>query len=83
MAGTAVALARLAFWMVQFVYLMRMPDAAFPGRYDKALCVAVFLIAGLLAPLAFWLSGVARRRLVIDEGPEPDEEPELEEAGPG
>jgi hypothetical protein len=82
-AITVVALAFLALWLVQFVYLMRMPDAAFPGRYDKVLWVVTFLVAGLFAPLVVWLSGVARRRMVVDEGPEPDEESELEEAGPG
>jgi hypothetical protein len=46
----------VVFWVVQFIDLMLMPDEDFPGRFDKVLWVAVFLVLFfLVAPLAFGL----------------------------
>ena len=65
----AVAFAVVTFfcmiflWAHQFVELMRLPDSAFPGRYDKALWAAAFVIVFPIAPFAF----LAWRNIV--EGP--------------
>jgi len=40
-------------WVYQFTQLMLLSDADFPGKNDKALWVATFLLACLLAPFAF------------------------------
>jgi hypothetical protein len=43
-------------WIYQFMDLMMMPDDDFPGRFDKILWVATFLVLfTLVAPLAFGL----------------------------
>lgn len=80
---TLVSLLVLLFWLLQFVRMMRMPDAAFPGRHDKILWLVTFLVIGVVAPFAFWLSGIgrARRLSIVDEEPEQDDEPEEETEG--
>ncbi len=76
MAMVVVGVLLLLMWISQFIVLMRMPDAAFPGRYDKALWVATFLVVGPLAPIVFVLSGVRHMAGVDDTaGPEDEEEP--------
>ena len=50
----SVALLLAAFWVLQFVQLMTLSDYDFPGRHDKALWVAAFLLASVLAAAAFW-----------------------------
>jgi hypothetical protein len=46
--------ANLFYWLSGFVELMLMPDEDFPGRFDKALWVLLFLaLPVLVAPLAF------------------------------
>jgi hypothetical protein len=42
------------FWVYQFVQLMLLSEANFPGKYDKCLWTAAFIFAFLLAPLAFY-----------------------------
>jgi hypothetical protein len=75
-----IVLLLIVFWLVQFIHMMRLPDGAFPGRYDKVLWLVTFLVASFLAPLAFWLSGVARRRYpAAYESPEEPEDGEEEE----
>jgi hypothetical protein len=51
----ALAFLLLVFWCIQFTLLMLMEDRLFPGRHDKALWVAAFLLAALMAPFAFLL----------------------------
>jgi len=48
-AGLALAI----FWLYQFVQLMLLEDSLFPGCFDKALWVAVFVFVFPLAPFAF------------------------------
>jgi hypothetical protein len=36
------------FWVYQFVQLMLLSEADFPGKYDKCLWTAAFIIAFLL-----------------------------------
>ncbi len=43
-----------AFWIFQFVQLMALSDHDFPGRYDKPLWVAAFLLGTVLGAAAFW-----------------------------
>ncbi len=50
----AVFLLAAAFWIFQFAELMTLSDYDFPGRHDKALWVAAFLLANILAAVAFW-----------------------------
>jgi hypothetical protein len=51
-----VLLINAAFWIWQFLDLMMMPDEDFPGRFDKALWVVVFLMFFVfVAPIAFGL----------------------------
>lgn len=40
-------------WVYQFVQLMMLSEADFPGRYDKCLWTAAFIVAAGLAPFAF------------------------------
>ena len=44
----------IIFWFFQFVQLMLLSDADFPGRYDKCLWTAAFILAFVIAPVAFF-----------------------------
>jgi ABC-type transport system involved in cytochrome bd biosynthesis fused ATPase/permease subunit len=51
-------------WIAQFMDLMTMADDEFPGRFDKALWVLVFVVLFVLvAPIAFslWKERNSRR----------------------
>ena len=50
-----IVIALIALWIQQFAVLMRQPDSAFPGRFDKILWVAAFVVVFWLAPIAFKL----------------------------
>jgi len=41
------------FWVWQFVQLMLLEDTLFPGRFDKILWAAAFILLSPLAPFAF------------------------------
>jgi hypothetical protein len=41
------------FWVYQFVQLMLLSEADFPGKYDKCLWTAAFVLAFVAAPFAF------------------------------
>ncbi len=41
------------FWVFQFVQLMLLSDGDFPGKYDKCLWTAAFILAFFVAPFAF------------------------------
>jgi hypothetical protein len=47
------------FWCRQFVELMLLSDADFPGKHDKILWVFAFLVGFLVVPFAFvfWKQG--------------------------
>ena len=57
------------FWIYQFTQLMLFSDSDFPGRYDKALWVAAFVLAFPLAPFAFycWRRAMIEVRIVEKE----------------
>jgi hypothetical protein len=56
-------------WVVQFMDLMTMPDDEFPGRFDKALWVLVFLVLSVLvAPIAFGLWKERNRQRLRSRG---------------
>ncbi len=40
-------------WIYQFVQLMLLTNEDFPGKYDKCLWTAAFILAFVLAPIAF------------------------------
>jgi hypothetical protein len=48
-----ISLALVVFWVYQFVQLMLLDDADFPGRYDKILWVVAFVLLFVVAPFAF------------------------------
>lgn len=48
------------FWVTEFVQLMLLGDSAFPGRFDKVLWGAAFMIVIPFAPFAFYLWKSAR-----------------------
>ncbi|HEX8913373.1 MAG TPA: hypothetical protein VF796_13515 [Humisphaera sp.] len=48
------------FWTTQFVQLMLLEDGMFPGRSDKALWVAAFVVAFPFTPFAFRMWRSAR-----------------------
>jgi hypothetical protein len=50
----AVVLGFIFFWIYQFVQLMLLSDADFPGRYDKCLWTAAFIAFFVVAPFAFF-----------------------------
>lgn len=56
----AVALCLAVFWILQFVELMLLEDELFPGRHDKALWVAAFIVVFILTPFAFRMWKSAR-----------------------
>ncbi len=43
------------FWIYQFTQLMLLQESDFPGRHDKVLWCAAFVLAFALAPFAFFL----------------------------
>jgi hypothetical protein len=65
-----VMLGICVFWVYQFVQLMLLSEANFPGKYDKCLWTAAFIIAFLLAPFAFlcWKSAY-KAMLASESGP--------------
>ncbi len=42
------------FWVTQFIQLMLMAENDFPGRQDKQIWGAAFVILFIFAPFAFW-----------------------------
>ena len=49
------------FWVYQFVQLMLLSDSDFPGKHDKVLWGAAFVLAFPVAPFAFlWWKTVYR-----------------------
>ena len=52
--GVVVILAICIFWVCQFIQMMLLSEADFPGKYDKCLWTAAFVIVLLLAPFAFF-----------------------------
>jgi hypothetical protein len=61
--SAVVILALCIFWVYQFVQLMLLSEADFPGKYDKCLWAAAFILVFWLAPFAFlaWQSAYAAR----------------------
>ncbi len=41
------------YWIYQFTFMMVLEDSLFPGKNDKALWCAAFILAPVLAPFAF------------------------------
>jgi len=60
-AISIMTLALAIFWVYQFVQLMLLEDRWFPGRFDKALWVGVFVLIFPLAPFAFLMWKAGRR----------------------
>jgi NADH:ubiquinone oxidoreductase subunit 6 (subunit J) len=62
------ALVIAIFWLYQFVQMMLLEDRWFPGRFDKPLWVAVFVLVFPLAPFAFlmWKAGYRAEKTTTD-----------------
>jgi hypothetical protein len=50
-----VVLGLVFLWVREFVFLMRTPGVAFPGRHDRWIWTAVFLVLPPLGAIAFCL----------------------------
>jgi hypothetical protein len=48
-----IALPLAFFWVTQFVQLMLLEDRLFPGKFDKAIWGAAFIVLWPLTPFAF------------------------------
>jgi hypothetical protein len=55
------------FWVYQFVQLMRLSETDFPGKYDKGLWTAAFVLAFPAAPFAFLGWRHAYRAMLTEE----------------
>ncbi len=64
-----ICLLLVLFWMYQFIQLMLLSDSDFPGRNDKILWVAAFILVFFLAPFAFRHWKTAYRMMREEEGP--------------
>jgi hypothetical protein len=42
------------FWVYQFVQLMLLSESDFPGKYDKCLWTAAFILIFFFTPFAFF-----------------------------
>jgi hypothetical protein len=73
-----VAILLLIFWLRQFILLMATPDASFPGRYDKILWFVLFLLGGIVGPIAYWYYGIVARRTATRIAMALDQADELE-----
>ena len=49
-----IVLAILVFWVYEFIQVMLLADADFPGKHDKILWVAAFIVLPVMAPFAFY-----------------------------
>lgn len=64
----------LPFWVYQFIQLMLLSDDDFPGKHDKILWAATFMVAFVAGPLAFrhWKTAYRMMRdeeRLKDDGP--------------
>ena len=62
-------------WVYQFVQLMMLSEADFPGRYDKCLWTAAFIVAAGLAPFAFYGWKSAYKAMLAAEAGAKDQVP--------
>ena len=53
----------VVFWICQFVSLMLLSDADFPGKHDKILWTAAFLLLFVVAAFAFYYWKMAYRSM--------------------
>ncbi len=67
---TGIAILFCIFWIYQFVQLMLLSEIDFPGKYDKCLWTAGFILTFVVAPFAFlgWKYAY-RAMLAASEGP--------------
>ena len=63
----------VVIWLWQFIQLMLLSDSDFPGKYDKILWVAAFLLVCVVAPFAFLWWKTAYKSM-LDEGKATDAE---------
>jgi len=59
----------MVVWVYQFVQLMLLADSDFPGKHDKALWVAAFILVCVIAPFAFLWWKTAYRSMLEESKP--------------
>jgi len=59
-------------WIYQFIQLMLLSDADFPGKYDKLLWAAAFILLFPITPFAFLWWKAAYRSMFRDGRPRDD-----------
>lgn len=67
-----VALLIALVWIYQFIQLMLLSDADFPGKYDKILWAAAFVLVFPIAPFAFLWWKAAYRSMLENDRPTDD-----------
>ena len=61
-------------WIYQFIQLMLLSDADFPGKHDKILWAAAFVLVAPVAPFAFLWWKAAYRSMLQDDRPRDDQQ---------
>jgi len=56
-------------WIYQFIQLMLLSDADFPGKHDKILWTAAFVLVFPIAPFAFLWWKAAYRSMLENDRP--------------
>lgn len=54
LAALALLIAAFLAWLHEFILLMRLPDEAFPGRFDKLVWASLLILLPPIGLLAFW-----------------------------
>ena len=68
---TIVGVILCIFWVYQFVQLMLLSEVDFPGKHDKCLWTAAFLLTFPFAPFAFFGWKFAYKAMLLDSMKEP------------
>lgn len=67
-----IALVIALVWIYQFIQLMLLSDADFPGKHDKILWAAAFVLVFPIAPFAFLWWKAAYRSMLENDRPMDD-----------
>lgn len=69
-----IALLLAGFWIVMFANMMTFRPELLPGKYDKFIWGAAFILVPPLAPFAFWAFKIAyKAALQTETGVNPGE----------
>ena len=59
LVGSFVFIAVGVIWVYQFIQLMLLSESDFPGKHDRYLWAAAFIVASPFAPIAFYAWKIA------------------------